>query len=329
MAGDCPGISATMSDSFHFGYEFTQPDEQRSIYDARSPLADRATSASEPTDSFRASDGAQVPYRVWRAETPRALVLLLHGAFDYSAAFDEIGDQFAARGITAMAIDQRGFGATVTRGMWCGENRMIRDVVEATAFLRMRCGNSLPAFLVGESMGAALAVHAAALAAIPDLAGVALAAPGAVTGSWMRLLGDLIAPLIGYFTPNSGIVAIRLKAGELSPRSALRLMSDPLVLHRIRPAMLMGLLDLVKGAFDEAGRVRVPVLTMAGTKDDLIGMLQIERLYKRLGGEREWVSFEGGPHLLLHWKHYDLVLDKVFSWIDARLLEFGRTPSAV
>jgi len=315
-----------MSDSFHFGYEFTQPDEQRSIYDARSPLADRATSASEPTDSFRASDGAQVPYRVWRAETPRALVLLLHGAFDYSAAFDEIGDQFAARGITAMAIDQRGFGATVTRGMWCGENRMIRDVIEAVAFLRMRCGNSLPVFLVGESMGAALAVHASALAPNPNLAGVVLAAPGAVTGSWMRLFGDLIAPLIGYFTPNSGIVAIRLKAGELSPSSALRLMVDPLVLHRIRPAVLLGLLKLVRGAFDEAGRVHVPDLTMAGTKDDLIGLLQIERLHKRLGGEKEWVSFEDGPHLLLHWKHYDLVLTKVFSWIDARLAQTSGTP---
>src|SRR5450755_2752092 len=105
-----------MSDSFHFGYELHPPAEKRSIYERRAPLADRATSAYESTDSFSASDGAQVPYRVWRAAFPKALVLLLHGAFDYCGAFDEIGVQFAARGVTAMAIDQRGFGATVSRG---------------------------------------------------------------------------------------------------------------------------------------------------------------------------------------------------------------------
>jgi alpha-beta hydrolase superfamily lysophospholipase len=79
------------------------------------------------------------------------------------------------------------------------------------------------------------------------------------------------------------------------------------------------LFNLVRRAVDEAPYVRIPVLTMAGTKDDLIGTLQIRRLHDRLGGEKEWVSFEGGPHLLLHWKHYDGVLQKVLTWIEVRL----------
>ena len=40
---------------------------------------------------FVASAGDIVPYRLWPAPKPRALVLLLHGALDYSGAFDELG----------------------------------------------------------------------------------------------------------------------------------------------------------------------------------------------------------------------------------------------
>lgn len=307
-----------MSNSFHLGYEFSPPQEKRSIYDARSPLAGLHTTASEPTDSFTASDGEQVPYRVWRATEPRALALLLHGAFDYSGAFDEIGVAFSAHGLTAMAIDQRGFGATRSRGRWCGENRMICDAIEAVSFLRARCGSSLPVFIVGESMGAAVAVHAAANAPYLNLAGIVLAAPGAVTGTVLRLFGALIAPLLKFFTPNSGLVAVRLKAGELSPSAANRLMNDPMVLHRLRPEMLLGLFNMAQDALDEAAAIHVPALTLAGSKDDLIGILHIERLHRRLAGEKRWVRFKGGPHLLLHWKHNERVLERVFSWITQK-----------
>ena len=315
-----------MSDTFHLGYELYPPDEKRSIYDARSPMAGKGSAGPEATDSFTASDGAQVPYRVWRAAAPRALVLLLHGAFDYCAAFEEIGAEFAKRGITAMAIDQRGFGATVSRGHWSGENRMILDAIEAASYLRARCGGASPLFLMGESMGAAVAVNVAANAPRLNLAGVILAAPGAVTGTLLRLFGALIAPLMRFFTPDSGLVAVRLKAGEIKPSAADRLMNDPMVLHRIRPAMLLGLLDMVGAAVDAARHVHVPVLTMAGSKDDLIGILHIAWLHKSLAGEKEWIRFEDGPHLLLHWQQRERVLNKVFSWIATRLAALNQVP---
>jgi len=127
-----------------------------------------ALTALDPASShvlcgaFQASDGADVPYRLWNAVgTPRAILLLLHGASDYSGAYDEIGPLLASRGFIAFAYDQRGFGATASRGHWIGRRRMVRDVQDAVTFLRKRVGVELPMFIVGESMGAAIAVHAA------------------------------------------------------------------------------------------------------------------------------------------------------------------------
>jgi acylglycerol lipase len=250
-------------------------------------------------------------------ERPPRPRLLLHGASDYSGAFDEIGPRFAERGITALAIDQRGFGATASRGRWRGKNRMIRDAIEAVGYLRTRYGAALPVFILGESMGAALAVHAAARA--PDIAGIVLAAPGAISGTWRRLFGVTLTRVLGFFAPNARIVVERISAWDFTPGAAIRLLSDPMVLRRIRPGTLFGLFKLAWSAVDEAEHVRVSALTMIGSREDVVREACIARLHKNLAGPKDWAHFAGGPHLLLHWKHNDRVLDKVLGWMEARL----------
>jgi acylglycerol lipase len=312
-----------VSDVYRVGFEFASPEERTSISDARWSLAGLDPSSRVLTGRLEASDGESVPYRLWQADAPRALVLLLHGASDYSGAFDEIGPDFAGRGLTALAIDQRGFGATSTRGKWRGKNRMIRDAIEAIGFLRTRFGDALPVFIVGESMGAALAVHVAARAPNLALSGLVLAAPGAVSGMWRRVFGSTLARVLRFFLPNAGIVIERISAWEFTPGAAIRLLMDPMVLRRIRPAQLFGLFKLSRSAVDEAEHVRVPALTMIGSKEDLLREACIARLHKGLAGPKEWKRFRGAPHLLMHWKYNRRVLGKVFSWIDARLEDAG------
>ena len=313
-----------MSQAVRLGFEFSAPVEKASLRNARWGLEGLDPSARLRTGAFAASDGANVPYRLWTAAAPRALVLLLHGATDYGGAFDEIGPRFASLGMTALAIDQRGFGATASRGHWRGKNRMIRDAIEAVLFLRMRYGETLPAFIVGESMGAALAVHIAARAPDLDLAGLVLVAPGAISGAWRRLFGMFITRVLRFFAPNSGVVFERLSAWDFTPAAAIRLLSDPMVLRRVRPAMLFGLFKLSRSAVDEAEHVRVPVLTMVGSREDVLRVACVERLHAGLAGIKMWQRFHDGPHLLLHWKHSDRVLGKVFSWLDTRLTHRAR-----
>jgi alpha-beta hydrolase superfamily lysophospholipase len=274
---------------------------------------------------FPASDHAAVPYRLWPAAQPRAVVLLLHGAFDYSGAFDEIGPKFAARGFTAFAYDQRGFGATRSRRHWCGRKRMVKDAIDAVSFIRGRYG-SLPVFIVGESMGAAIAVNTAAAAPDLDISGIVLAAPGAIAGGLRRMFASLLVRLVEYFAPDSELTIERLSARELNASSAIRLLCDPMVLRGVRPAMAFGLLELAAAAVEAARKVTVPVLTMVGSKEDFLRTKCIAQLHKSLTGEKTWREFEGGPHLLLHWQKSDKVLTEVLGWIEARL---GADPKSV
>jgi alpha-beta hydrolase superfamily lysophospholipase len=309
--------------AYRLGFEFSSACERPGADAARWALAALDPSAHVLSGAFTASDGADVPYRLWTAKAPRALVLLLHGATDYSGAFDDIGPQFAARGIGALAIDQRGFGATASRGEWRGKNRMIRDAIEAVMFLKRRFGMTLPVFVAGESMGAALAVHVAARAPDLDLAGLVLAAPGAISGSLRRMFGSALTRVLRFLLPNSSIVLERMSAWEFTPSSAIRLMSDPMVLRRVRPAMLFGLFKLSRSAVDEAEHVRVPALTMVGGREDLLRVACIRRLHDGLAGIKTWQRFRDGPHLLLHWSQNEIVLKTAFDWIEARLARRG------
>ncbi|HEX2593420.1 MAG TPA: alpha/beta fold hydrolase [Rhizomicrobium sp.] len=268
--------------------------------------------------SFTAADGATVPYRLWTADEPRALLLLLHGATDYSGAYDEIGPLLASRGFTCLAIDQRGFGATASRGRWPGKHKMMNDVADAAAFLRKRFDASLPLFIVGESMGAAIAVRAAPY--IPNVSGLVLSAPGAVAGGTRRMAMSFLLRAMNKLVPDHGLVLERITGWELNASSAIRLMSDPMVLRGMRAEMLFGLLRLSASAIDRARKVKVPVLTMVGTKDDVLRTACIRQLHKGLRGPKTWAVFEDGPHLLLHWEERARVVERVVSWIDARLL---------
>ena len=80
------------------------------------------------------SDGAAMPLRRWLpVATPRAVIVALHGFTDHSGAFNDAAAQWAARGFAVYAYDQRGFGASATRGVWAGRDVMVADMKEMSA----------------------------------------------------------------------------------------------------------------------------------------------------------------------------------------------------
>jgi len=269
--------------------------------------------------SLVASDGAGIPYRLWPAREPSAVVLLLHGAFDYAAAFEEIGPKLARSGFTALAIDQRGFGATGSRGTWSGTSRMTEDALEAARVLLERSEWKKPLFILGESMGGAVAVHAAASDKIPQLHGVVLVAPGALASRIRQLLLTFLAHAVRVIAGNSEIVFERLAGWDLTPAAAIRLIGDPLVIRRIRPEMLCGMADLAQSAVSEAGFVTTPVLTMVGARDELVRVACVRRLFDNLAGDKCWRAFPEAPHLLLHWRRSSEILREAVAWMTAHL----------
>jgi alpha-beta hydrolase superfamily lysophospholipase len=197
-------------------------------------------------DALLMPDGARLPLTTWPAERPRAILLGLHGFNDAGRPFmEDIAPQLNGAGITVYAYDQRGFGRAPHRGFWPGAETLVADAGTAARLLAAR-HPGLPLYLLGESMGGAVAILAGTADPTPPIAGYILAAPAlrggeafGPTARWLLRLLTHTIPAVGVFASTPGIASTDNQA-------ALRRMArDPLIIHATRIDAGAGLLELM------------------------------------------------------------------------------------
>jgi alpha-beta hydrolase superfamily lysophospholipase len=277
-------------------------------------------------DALVAADGVRLPLRRWlpRREI-KAVILALHGFNDYSNAFAMPAALWAERGIATYAYDQRGFGGAPLRRRWAGSARLAGDAVMASRLLRAIYPGR-PIYLLGESMGGAIAVLAATgTEGVPPAAadGVILSAPAV----WGRATMDLW-PRLALFAAVRFVPELTLtgRGLDIKPSDNLpmlkALIKDPMVIKGSRVATIYGLVDLMDLALEAAPRLDMPVLLMYGARDEVVPR---EALVKFVGGlppdpadtagRRRLAYYQHGYHLLLRDLEGAVVTGDVANWV--------------
>jgi acylglycerol lipase len=256
--------------------------------------------------------------------TPRAVILALHGFADYSASFAELGRYAAQRGILVEAYDQPGFGAQPDRGRWPGTEALVAALDEAILAVRQRYP-AAPLFVLGESMGGAVALVALARAEAPPLAGLILVAPAVWNGedlpssyrTALRILATIASPL-------------RVSGGHLNLYASdniemLRALGrDPLYLRDTRIAGIAGLVELMGQAQIEAPKLSLPMLVLLGARDQIVRPQAARRFVATLDPVScSVVTYLNGWHLLLRDHQRQRVFADIDAWITGRPLPSG------
>lgn len=271
--------------------------------------------------SFLSGDDEAVPFRLWGPQLePRACIVLLHGACDYSAAFDELGPALAAHGIIAFAYDQRGFGVRRSRGLSLQPRRQLADVsaactaiLENTEDIYGRTPSCARPFLLGESMGGGIAICAAANGL--KLAGAVLVSPASLACLYRRIAFQFAANLLSVVAPSSQWRIDRRTDANLSDIAAIRLLSDPLVLRHVPTRLLAQLFSLAANTARNGARIDIPTLTLLGTHDRVLSRDCVETLHRRFRGNKTLHWVPGATHFLLHERGNNSVFDVISSWI--------------
>jgi len=237
-------------------------------------------------DHALTDDGYRLPLSHWGPqETPRAVVLALHGFGDHAGAFQPLAESFVHAGIALYAYDQRGFGATAGAGHWAGHASMVADARTLARLLRQRYPDT-PFYLIGKSMGGAVALLAMTEQPPPPVDGVALIAPAIwarTTMPWyqrqaLRLLVR-IAP--GLTLGNRAAHRLGIRPTD-DPAVIRTLRLGPLVLKRHRMDTLDGLARLMDAALQAAPRLPGPALLLYGEQDQVIPPGPVCELLARL-----------------------------------------------
>ncbi|HJN04840.1 MAG TPA: alpha/beta hydrolase [Alphaproteobacteria bacterium] len=279
---------------------------------------------TNPGFVFRASDGAELPARVWMATGDSAaadgpVLIALHGFNDYSHAFDAPAEWWAERGLTTYAFDQRGFGAAPVTGVWAGSATMVADLDGFVRAVEARHPGA-PLYLVGVSMGGAVVLDALAGdgrgATILPVEGAVLVAPavwgaetlnpfyrvslwfGAHTFPWLKLSGRGLG-----IKPSDNIEMLRA------------LGRDPLVIKETRIDTVHGMVALMDAAQDADAGFRVPLLVLVGAQDEVIPRRPTAVFLDRLDPAPLLAYYPDGYHMLLRDLQAETVWRDVHAWV--------------
>lgn len=276
-------------------------------------------------DSVIAADGAALPLSFWLPQgEPRAIVLALHGFNDYRKAFAEVGPFLAARGIATYAYDQRGFGATMQRGIWPGSDLLVDDARTVAVLLRQRYPGR-PLYLLGESMGGAVVMSL--LAETPEAADGAVLVAAAVWGrSTMNPLQRGALWLLAHSFPGLRLTGKGLGITASDNKAMLRAMhEDPLILKDARVDALWGMADLMDRALTDAPGLTVPTLVLYGEHDEIIPRRPTCRMLSSLTASARVAVYPNGYHMLTRDLEAEVVLEDLTAWLadPAALLPSG------
>jgi alpha-beta hydrolase superfamily lysophospholipase len=265
-------------------------------------------------DRAIAGDGMVLPLRAWLPEgEPSAVILALHGFNDYSNAFEAPGTWWAERGIATYAFDQRGFGESAFPGLWAGTEVMTADVKVAGRLLGAR-HPGVPLYVLGESMGAAVALVAMTGPEPPPVEGVMLVAPAVWARETMPLYQRAVLWIAARTIPWAHFSGRGLKIQASDNIEVLRGFSrDPLFIKKSQVSAIEGLVDLMDAALSAAPKLTAPTLVL------VIPRAPVAQLWQGLpeteAGRQRLARYDNGWHLLLRDLDAEVVRADIAAWI--------------
>jgi acylglycerol lipase len=288
---------------------------------------------------WKAPDGAIFSYSRWKAillpdQEPRAVVVAVHGLSGAALDFEPLGNHFAKHGIVTFALELRGQGndpVKSRRGDLVKIQEWYDDLSAFLALVRCRFPET-QIYYYGESMGAVLLTRFMAQAHEPDRpAGMILASPVVAVMSKPTQWQQMIFRFLLWVKPWHRIDVRKLTkkdkddpAGWVTRDEAHRRWFETAShkLDNFTVRFFKNLFDLIGGCFEDAERIRVPVLVMYASNDVFVPPAQVEKFYTKLGSrEKQLRLFSDSYHHLLHDHDKAKVLAQIETWLLARIEE--------
>ena len=280
------------------------------------------------TSSATVNTKGSAPCLRWAGDgsPPRAAILCVHGLGLHNGSYTDFGKRMSRLGYVVYAVDMRGFGSYKDSE---GKEQVDFDGcladIKATLMLLHRAHPTLPVYLLGESMGGAIVMHATA--SFPELVdGTVSSVPSGTRfkqgkSAMSVAMHALEGGLNKQFDVGSGVIKQATEKPEL--REAWG--SDPLNRLNLSPRELMIFQNFMDHNHAVAPLIKdKPILMVQGCKDKLVKPEGTVELFNELSTpDRRIQLVENGEHLIFEeGQASDAALDSLTNWLDLHILAY-------
>jgi alpha-beta hydrolase superfamily lysophospholipase len=266
------------------------------------------------------ADGLDLAGWAWMPPPPPcAVIALVHGINEHSGRYGFIAERAGQRGLGLVSMDLRGHGRSPGERAYVNHFDQYLLDVDALLAKAQELAAGRPVFLMGHSMGGAIALRWVAQRG-PRVAGLLLSSAALRIGGDVPRLLVLLAPFLARVLPR--LRGTRLSPGVLSriPEAVAAYESDPLVTRKGAPARtgaeLLRAMDLNRTA---APGLQLPVYLFHGDADrltDPAGSREINDLWG--GADHSLRLWPGSRHETLNDLDREAVATELLDWILAR-----------
>lgn len=264
-----------------------------------------------------------LPIIAWQSRAPenrsKATIIAVHGMGMDNRAFTPFAHEMRSRGYTIFAIDVRGFGSWMNasgnekidyKDSFTDINNMVELIKEHNP--------SAPVFLLGESMGGAIALNTAAKFG-QNLRGVIASVPSAERLQAKRM--SLTVALHFLNGPDKPFNIGSQIASQATARPEMRaLWANSLkAKNELSPKELMKFAIFMRRTHSHCGDIKtLPVLMVQGLKDKLVKPQGTYDLFAAVKSDDKTMMIIGdAEHLIFETDNQNgVVLDSLCSWID-------------
>ncbi len=263
----------------------------------------------------------------------RAVVLCIHGLGLNSSSWEQLGKKLSENGVTTYAIDVRGFGSWMdAKGRKDVDFKACLTDVQSTLQWLRKANAGRPVFLLGESMGGAIALQATA--AYPELIDGLISACAAGDRFKQKKMDlnvalHMLAP--GGFRRDFNVGNSIVNQATDNPELKAEWEGDPLNRLRLSPKELMQFQKFMNENHDAAKLIRhTPVLMVQGSKDGLVKPEGTEELFAELATpDKELLMVPNAEHLIFEEGQFTPeVLQSVALWVNRHAPQFQQAANA-
>jgi len=258
----------------------------------------------------------------------RAVILCVHGLGLHNGTYADFGQVMSSKGFAVYAIDVRGFGSFMeAKGRENVDFDGCLNDVQATLKVLHRAHKGLPVYLLGESMGGAIALRATAI--YPELVdGLISSVPAndrfRQNHTRLSVAIHLLENPDKPFDVGKDIVSQATNKQDLRDQWC----KDPLNKLNLSPKELLQFQHFMNQNHKAARLIQVtPVLFVQGCNDKLVKPMGTVELFNELATkDRRLDLLPNTEHLIFEENQFtEEGINKVIDWIDAHLVPDNAT----